>query len=200
MNSKAFMEGKEALGETFSFTTVVHSVEGIHPWRAVLNGVEILFILLPLLLHGLYGFVIWWQGKSNVFRHGYVRNWMYTLQRWSGLVIFVFLILHVWRMRLSNTEAPDLAWAPADVFPVLHEALQNPFVLGLYILGVIASAMHFANGLWLAGITWGLTIGPRSQKISTAVALGVFVLLLLLGGLGLYGFAALEPATTVAAH
>ena len=200
MNSQAIMEGKQSLGETFSFAQVVHAIESLHPWRLVLNAVEVLFILLPLLLHALYGFVIWWQGKNNVLRHGYVRNWMYTLQRWSGLVIFIFLIIHVWRMRLSNTGAADLAWPPADVFPVLHEALQNPLVLALYILGVIAASLHFANGIWLAGITWGITIGPRAQKVSTAVAAGVFVVLLVLGGLGLYGFAALEPATTMASH
>lgn len=189
MNSKAVMEGQESLGHKFSFAEVVHSIESLHPTRAVLNAIEVLFIFLPLLLHGIYGLVILWQGKTNVLRHPYARNWGYSFQRWSGIVIFVFLIVHVWRMRLSNTAAADLAWPPEQVYDVLHRALQNGWVLALYILGVIASAFHFANGLWLVGITWGLTLGPRAQRLSTGVALAVFALLVLLGGMGLYGFA-----------
>ena len=40
--------------------------------------------------------------------------------------------------------------------------------------------IHFANGVWLALITWGVTIGPRSQRIATWAcgALGVVLLLL----------------------
>ena len=101
------------------------------------------------------------------------------------------------RSRLAGPGG-DLAWPSAAVFPVLHEALQNGLVLALYILGVLASAFHFANGLWLVGITWGLTIGSRSQKLATAVAAAVFLALVILGGLGLYGFAVLDPATRVA--
>ncbi len=199
MNSKAVMEGHESLGETFTFAQVVKSIESLHPSRAFLNAVEILFIFLPLLLHGIYGLVIWWKGKNNVLKPGYgfFRNWMYTLQRWTGILVFLFLIAHVYRMRLAG-HGSDLAWAPDEVFKVLHDYLQNGFGLALYIVGVLASAFHFANGLWLVGITWGITIGPRSQKISTAFAVLVFLVLVFLGGVALYGFAALPPATHVA--
>ena len=53
MNSKAIMEGSESLGETYSFAQVVEFVEGAHPSRVILNAIEILFIILPLLLHGI---------------------------------------------------------------------------------------------------------------------------------------------------
>ena len=199
MNSKAIAEGKSALGETFSFTQVVKSIESLHPSRAFLNAVEILFIFLPLLLHGIYGLVIWWKGKSNAYKpgYGYFRNWMYTFQRWTGIVVLLFLVIHVYRMRLAGPGS-DLAWPPDQVFKVMHDVLQNGLVLGLYVLGVLASAFHFANGLWLVGITWGITLGPRSQKISTGFAVLVFLVLVFLGGLALYGFTTLTPVTHVA--
>ncbi len=201
MNSKAVGEGATVVGGgTFSFKEVVESIESFHPSRAFLNAVEILFIFLPLLLHGIYGLVIWWKGKPNAYKPGYgfFRNWMYTFQRWTGILVLIFLVAHVYRMRLANGSASDLAWPPDQVFKVLHDYLQNGFGLALYIVGLVASAFHFANGLWLVGITWGITIGPRSQKISTAFAVLVFLALVFLGGLALYGFRTLPPATHVA--
>jgi succinate dehydrogenase / fumarate reductase cytochrome b subunit len=187
MNSKSISES-----ETHPFSDVVESIEGFHPSRAFLIAVEILFIFLPLLLHGIYGIAIWWQGQSNVLKHRYARNWMYSLQRWSGLVVFVFLILHVYQTRLSGS-LPDGAWPADQLFARMNELLGQPAIMALYIVGTVASCFHFANGLWLVGITWGITIGPRSQKYSTVLAVAVGVVLLVLGGVALYGFAANAP-------
>jgi len=194
MNSKAVSESAE-----HPFSEVVESIEGFHPSRIFLVAVELLFICLPLLLHGIYGVVIWWQGKSNVVRYAYARNWMYSLQRWSGLIMIVFLVLHIWKTRLAGT-LPDGAWPADQVFGVLHEALQSPAVLALYIVGLTASCFHLANGLWLVGITWGITVGSRSQKYATVLAVAVGAALLVLGGVALYGFAANTPAVVAAQH
>ncbi len=196
MNSKAIKEGSMFFGKEFTFASVVKSIEGIHPSRIVLNLVELFVIIIPLLFHGIYGLVIWWQGKTNVLKYGYFRNWMYLIQRWTGIFVFIFLVFHVVQLRLSGS-LPDLAFEPNEVFPHLHHLLAGPWLV-FYIIGLLAASFHFANGLWLFGITWGITIGPRSQRISTGVALVVFVLLVVLGGMALYGFAALEPATQVA--
>jgi succinate dehydrogenase / fumarate reductase cytochrome b subunit len=194
MNSKAISESEET-----PFAAVVESIEGFHPSRIFLIAVEVVFIFLPLLLHALYGVVIWWQGKSNVIQYRWSRNWMYFLQRWSGLIVFVFLIIHVYRTRFAG-PLWDGAWHPEQLFGVMHSILTTPLGLGLYVIGLVASCFHFANGLWLVGITWGITIGPRSQKYSTVVAAAVGIILLVLGGVALYGFATIEPVTLTHAH
>jgi succinate dehydrogenase/fumarate reductase cytochrome b subunit len=57
------------------------------------------------------------------------------------------------------------------------------WVAPLYVLGVIASVYHLANGIWTALITWGITIRPATQRMSGFVC-AVFGVLLCLVGLG----------------
>src|ERR1700740_1227282 len=39
-------------------------------------------IFLPLLFHGGYGVYIWLRGQSNASQYPWVKNWLYTLQRY----------------------------------------------------------------------------------------------------------------------
>jgi succinate dehydrogenase / fumarate reductase cytochrome b subunit len=48
--------------------------------------VEVLGIFVPLIYHGVYGLVITYQGRPNVGRYDYARNWMYLLQRVTGVI------------------------------------------------------------------------------------------------------------------
>ena len=47
---------------------------------------EWVFIFLPILYHGVYGVYIWLRGKSNVVYYPWAGNWMYLMQRYTGLV------------------------------------------------------------------------------------------------------------------
>jgi succinate dehydrogenase/fumarate reductase cytochrome b subunit len=76
---------------------VVMKIDGM-PYVALL---EIFVIALPLLFHGIYGAIIWLEGRANPLRYGYARNWMYLVQRISGVVAFVFILTHVWETRLQ---------------------------------------------------------------------------------------------------
>ena len=60
-----------------------------------LLGIEIIFIYIPLLFHSFMGFYIIWNGQSNFVRYSYPRNGLYTLQRWTGAIVFVFLVYHI---------------------------------------------------------------------------------------------------------
>jgi len=46
-----------------------------------------------------------------------------------------------------------------------------------YLIGVLACTFHLANGIWTAGITWGLWLTPKAQsRASVACAIfGVFI-------------------------
>jgi len=65
--------------------------------------IEVGFIIIPILFHSLVGFYIYFSGKPNPFRYNYPHNWMYTLQRISGAIIFVFLVYH-----LATTVVPKI--------------------------------------------------------------------------------------------
>ncbi len=58
----------------------------------------------------------------------------------------------------------------------------------LYVIGVLAAVFHFSNGLWAFLISWGITIGPKAQRISSYICMGVFVIVSALFILSLIAF------------
>ncbi len=73
---------------------------------------------------------------------------------------------------------------PYNAASSLADAMKSlGFVWPLfYFLGVTACVFHLANGIWTAGITWGVWVSPTAQKRATA-ACTVFGVLLGLAGL-----------------
>ena len=129
-----------------------------------LMWIEAGFILTPLMFHSLVGFYIYFSGKSNPFRYNYPHNWMYTLQRLSGAVIFVFLIYH-----LSTTVVPKVLYGNTqfEAAPYLIYVMNQEFKTWdgriLYAIGIVAATFHFSSGLWGFCISWGILIGRRAQ-------------------------------------
>lgn len=132
---------------------------------------EVFLIFLPLLYHAVYGLYIAFTAKNNVSRYGFFRNWMFLLQRVTGVITLIFVVWHVWETRLAAAFGAEVN------FDMMANILSNPVMLIFYIVGVLSAVFHFANGLWSFFVSWGLTITPRSQQISTYVTMGIFVLL-----------------------
>jgi succinate dehydrogenase / fumarate reductase cytochrome b subunit len=59
----------------------------------------------------------------------------------------------------------------------MHNIATNPVMFTIYVIGIIAAVFHFSNGMWSFLVSWGITVGPRAQRISTFVWLGVFVVM-----------------------
>jgi succinate dehydrogenase / fumarate reductase cytochrome b subunit len=154
-----------------SYNSATHFMESL-PFRYIL---EILFIFLPLLFHAIYGLYIAFQAKHNTATYGYLRNWMFRLQRTTGVFTVIFLAWHIWETRIAAALG-----ATVD-FNMMVEIVSNPFILAFYIVGIASATFHFANGLWSFFVTWGITVSPRSQQISTFVTVGVFVVLTYIG-------------------
>jgi succinate dehydrogenase / fumarate reductase cytochrome b subunit len=140
------------------------------PWRV---AAEALFIWLPILFHGLYGIYIWWRGKSNAWRHPWMANWMYTLQRWTGIVAFAFIGWHVYTERFLTQGK--------STYEGMAEAMSHPYYLAFYIVGVAASSFHLGNGLWNFSCKWGITVSPRSQRAAAWFGALVAIVFLVAG-------------------
>ncbi|MCI2255292.1 succinate dehydrogenase cytochrome b558 subunit [Domibacillus sp. 8LH] len=161
-----------------AFNQASHFMENL-PFRYAL---EVFIIFLPILFHAIYGLYIAFTAKNNVNRYGYFRNWMFTLQRVSGVVTLVFIAWHVWETRIQ-------AFFGAEVnYDMMANILDHPAMLAFYIVGVLSTVFHFANGLWTFGVSWGLTVTPRSQRISTYVTLGIFIALSLISIRTIFAF------------
>lgn len=144
--------------------------------------IEIIFIYIPLLIHSIMGFIITFTGRANAFRYRHPRNWMYTLQRISGVVVFFFLVYHI-----GTTVAPKLYYGKElfEAAPFLINIMNLEFETWLgrviYLVGVLAATFHFTNGLWGFCVSWGILIGPRSQLNAGIVFLLFGIVLTILG-------------------
>ncbi len=154
-----------------------HAVEDIQSIPG-LGVIEFVAILAPLAFHAIYGLVIAAQSRFNVHRYSYTRNWMFVLQRVTGLIAVAFLVVHLGQFRAAKFFG-TLRWEA--FYDALALLLGSPGMFVLYLLGVTASVFHFANGLWSASQTWGLAVSDRARR-RTTVACVVIGLTLWLAG------------------
>ncbi len=133
---------------------------------------EITFIGMPILYHALYGLYVWWTGKSNLIWYPNPKNFLYTLQRWTGLVAFLYIGYHVYHTRIVHA-----LYGTEVSFARMQELMGVPAIFWFYILGLGAVMFHFANGIWGFLVSWGLTVSQRSQKIAgfSAAVLGTLL-------------------------
>ncbi|ANE46146.1 succinate dehydrogenase [Paenibacillus swuensis] len=175
-----------------NFAAVEGGKEGFIEAVAFLNGLPLVLVLeifgiwLPLLYHGVYGLYVAYQSRNNVTNYGYARNLMFTLQRITGVVTFVFVVWHLFETRFQVAIGKVTHEGLGDH---MHEMLSNPVIFILYVIGILAASFHFCNGMWSFLVSWGITVGPRAQKASTYVWMGVFVILSVMFIMSLAAFA-----------
>lgn len=191
----------EALTPQGGVHTFQHEVNFIHSLPALVL-IEVFLIWLPLLFHAAFGIYIATTGKSNVQHYNYQDNWRYTMQRFTGYIALVFIFYHMATLRWGWD------WLPlAGGFDVDHAASTTAIALrggaeefswrtvlvgAAYLFGVLSIVYHFANGLWTAAITWGLTITVQAQKRWGYVCMLVGIGLAGAGVASLIGFLALD--------
>jgi succinate dehydrogenase / fumarate reductase cytochrome b subunit len=163
----------------YDFNRAVADLQGI-PYILL---IEITFIFIPLLYHAIYGLVITWEARPNNLAYPYPRNWFYTIQRVTGVILFFFIAFHVLNMRFGlipgmSTYQHAVAHNPQEAFGIVKEEFDNTWIFAIYVVGIMSTIWHFANGIWLFLVDWGITIGARAQRVTgyACIAIG-FVLL-----------------------
>ena len=146
---------------------------------------ELFGIWLPILFHGLYGFYLWYRGDGNPLAYPWMGNWMYTMQRWTGGIAFVYIVWHTYTMRFTGVDLHD---NPAGSFAKVAAEVHSPWLLAFYIIGLIAASWHFAYGIWLFVAKWGIVSGDKAQQRLLRICLVFFMLLSVVGLVSLYSF------------
>ncbi|HLR79128.1 MAG TPA: succinate dehydrogenase cytochrome b558 subunit [Bacillota bacterium] len=163
-----------------SFNKAAGFMEGL-PFRIVL---ETFIIFLPILFHAVLGVYIVFVAKNNVGKYSYGRNWLFMLQRVTGVITLIFIAWHVWETRvqvgLGNVEVN---------YSLMEGILSNPFMFVFYLVGVLSTTFHFSNGLWGFLVSWGFAQSPKSQKVITYVTMLVFLAVSYIGVRTLIQFA-----------
>lgn len=163
-----FWENSYALAGPAVYNRVV---QGLRAWP-YLSVIEILLLGIPILFHLVLGVFILLRARWNPGRYRFGRNWMFFLQRLSGLAVLAFLVYHVPTLRLGPEKA---------TFVSVAASLRSPTVVALYLVGVLAASYHLAGGLWNFLIHWGITVGPRAQRWSLGLSGLVFIYLAVVG-------------------
>jgi succinate dehydrogenase / fumarate reductase cytochrome b subunit len=146
---------------------------------------ELFGIWIPIAYHALYGFYIWYRGDGNTTAYPWSGNWMYTLQRWTGGIAFVYIVWHTYTMRFTGVDLHD---DPMKSFGKVAAEVQHPLLLAFYIVGLLAASWHFAYGIWLFCAKWGIVVGDLAQKRLLRICLAFFLLLSVVGLVSLYTF------------
>jgi len=174
-NAKA-LQGREAYGKMVQDISTMPFV----------TFLEVAFILLPLLFHAVLGLKFVIDASYNVNVYGYSRNWMFVLQRLTGVAALAFIVFHLYELRwqklMGTMDGP--AFYDALCRNLSSTIGPVPVVALVYLFGIGAVAFHFANGLWGFLFSWGFTVTRRSQRTASTV-LGIVGLLVFVLGMNI---------------
>lgn len=143
--------------------------------------IEAGLIILPIAFHGFYGVYLAFQGRPNVGPYGFRRNYLYVLQRVTGILALLYLAYHVISLRVLITMVHKGGGVEGHVgyvnFADMVRHVGSPATLAFYVVGTLSCAFHFANGLNGFCWTWGIAVGERARKGVEWVSWALFVVL-----------------------
>jgi succinate dehydrogenase / fumarate reductase, cytochrome b subunit len=175
-----FYTNSKALNGAADFNTAVKDLQSI-PY---ILFIEIGGIFIPLIYHAVYGLVITAEARPNNLYYPYSRNWFYTIQRVTGMILFFFITFHVLNFRfglIPGLNTLSVARHPEESFQIVSREFRMLPIFIVYVIGITSTVWHLANGVWLFLVDWGITIGERSQRIAGYACLGFGVVLLAVG-------------------
>ncbi|WNG33781.1 succinate dehydrogenase [Archangium violaceum] len=146
-----------------------------HPYAQALT---FLIVMLPLLFHTGWGLVRMFSFKPNNLAYPYYGNLKYIVQRVAGLGVLAFLGAHIWLAFLQ----PRLIHGQAEPFAAIaYEMHWHAPTIMVYLLGVLGTAYHLANGLQGFAMGWGLLATERSMRRFEPWSIVIFLVLLVMG-------------------
>lgn len=162
-------------------------------------AIEIVFILLPIAFHGILGlFIVYW-GDVNAQRPAlaWYENWAYMLQRLTGVLLFVMIIIHLAQTYLVKLGL-KLQGQHYEIYPSMHGLFTNyPAYIWIYVVFVLIAAYHFGNGIFNFMYKWGYASSKLSQRWAIAAGLCIALVGLVLGLASLWGLTFSVHAETI---
>jgi len=175
-----FYTNSKAMTGPADFNNAVRDLQSI-PY---IIFIEIGGIFVPLIYHAVYGLFITWEMRPNNVAYPYPRNWFYTIQRVTGMILFFFITFHVLNFRfglIPGLNEQSVAHYPMQAFDIVRREFEMPVIFVVYLIGIISTVWHLANGLWLFAVDWGIVIGERAQRLTGYACIAFGLLLLAVG-------------------
>lgn len=175
-----FYTNSKAMTGSADFNNAVRDLQSI-PY---IIFVETLGIFVPLIYHAVFGLFITWESRPNNLAYPYPRNWFYTIQRVTGMILFFFILFHVLNFRfglIPGLNERSVAEHPMEAYAIVSREFSNWAIFTVYVVGIVSTVWHFANGIWLFAVDWGIVIGERAQRLTGYACIALGLLLIAVG-------------------
>ena len=146
-------------------------------------GLEIFVIAVPIFFHGIYGLFVTATEPPGHGRPGRGRRALAIFQRATGVLLFAFVLFHLWTARLVQVRGHE----SLDLFRLMQAVLSSPWMHAVYVAGLIGATAHLSAGLYTFADAWGLA---RRRGVRIGVAAAATLIFAVLMGLGLASLAA----------
>ncbi|MFH1679269.1 MAG: succinate dehydrogenase cytochrome b subunit [Candidatus Eisenbacteria bacterium] len=134
-------------------------------------------------LHMLLGIVLYFDNQgaragayaSYGTKRGGAGTWLSKNMIWTGIIVLVYLVIHVWRFVFS--EVPELN-GHADYHGLILEVFSSTLYSLWYVFGVAVLALHISHGFQSAFRSMGANHAvytPALEWLSNVVAVLVGV-------------------------
>lgn len=143
-------------------------------------------LIVAVVVH-VYAAVALWHRAAKARTQRYVMKknlassfssrWM----RWGGLTILLFLVWHLLNFTIGKVNVQG--GSTNDPYNLLVDTFDTWWMTVIYLVAMLALAMHLHHGTWSAAQTLGLTNNARARR--NAKALGWILAVVIAGGFSL---------------
>lgn len=141
-----------------------------------------IILFLGFLLHAIFGVWLWYLNRRVRPEQYAVRRPLETssfssrLTFWTGLVVFIFLVVHIDSFFIPSRFGSS----HTTMFEIVADAFRSPLYDAFYVIAIIFLAFHLKHGFESAFQTLGIRHHGRYQLLIDIIA-AIFWLLIPLG-------------------
>ncbi|WP_421775395.1 succinate dehydrogenase cytochrome b subunit [Gracilimonas sp.] len=175
-------------GDSQAFNIYTYTLESLGPLLYVIEAGLAFFFLY----HAILGISIWLQ-RRKARPEGYAKyqtkggpshqSLASRSMIWTGIIILVFLVFHIWHFKFGPTETIALesvgATEARDLRALVIAEFQKPLVAFGYIAVLALVILHLSHGAWSALTSLGMKHGETSKKVQLGAY--IFAIILMLG-------------------
>ncbi len=126
-----------------------------------------LILLVSLVVHAVAAFKLWARASSArtskyVVKKAVAASLSSRVMRWGGVAILLFVIFHLLHLTTHTINPGGNPDSPYQRM-VNGFAPENWWVAIVYLLAMVALAMHLRHGVWSAAQTLGFTNTPAAR-------------------------------------
>ena len=139
-------------------------------------------LIAAVILHVIAAYQLTMQNRAArpvgyVKREPQVSTWGARTMRWSGVLLFVFIALHI--MHFTNPGwRPDGIFDKSDVYTNLVMSFRIWWITLFYVASMLALGLHLYHGAWSSVRSIGAsqpTRDPQHRTVAMAVAIVVLL-------------------------